>query len=353
MSKTLESFFLGDLIKDIEEKNNNLKKKIPFENFKENFNKANLENSNSNNSNETLNTSIQMILTKEEIFFALSKQKTGIFLQKTIKEMNNIEISNIIQELKDSFSKLMKDKNGNYFCSDLFKLCSINQRLIIIKEIINDFINLSINQFGTHPIQILIELIESNEEIEIFSKVFNNLEQFLKLCFNSNGSYVIQKLITYIPENKRIFINNLFLNSIHILSCNMYGVVCLKKFVFFSKSDFVYNEIIINLISNFVKISEDQFGNYFVQYILDLWWERKEMMNIKNLIIFYFCRFSQNKFASHICEIYINHINLNEKQILLSYFINKGIYNILLKDNYGVFVINKLIKSCMLNYSLN
>ena len=71
MSKTLESFFLGDLIKDIEEKNNNLKKNIPFENFKENFNKANLENSNSNNSNETLNTSIQMILTKEEIFFAL------------------------------------------------------------------------------------------------------------------------------------------------------------------------------------------------------------------------------------------------------------------------------------------
>ena len=49
MSKTLESFFLGDLIKDIEEKNNNLKKNIPFENFKENFNKANLESSNSNN----------------------------------------------------------------------------------------------------------------------------------------------------------------------------------------------------------------------------------------------------------------------------------------------------------------
>lgn len=30
--------------------------------------------------------------------------------------------------------KLMKDKNGNYFWSDLIKSCTPNQRIAIIKE---------------------------------------------------------------------------------------------------------------------------------------------------------------------------------------------------------------------------
>ena len=29
----------------------------------------------------------------------------------------------------------MKDKNGNYFCSDLFEVCDQSQRIKILKEI--------------------------------------------------------------------------------------------------------------------------------------------------------------------------------------------------------------------------
>ena len=351
--QSLENFFLGDLIKDIDSKNKAtdlLNENSSFKQFKENFDKANSESSNEN-LNDTSYTSSQNIISKEEIFSAISKQRTGILLQNSIKDMNSLEISNIIKELKGNFTKLMKDKNGNYFCSDLLKLCTSKQRLIILKEIIPEFISLSINQYSNHPIQILIELIELDEEIEYINYIFNSLEQFLNVCLNSNGSYVIQRIISNIPENKRNCINKLFLNCIHILSCDMYGVVALKKFVYYSNNEFIYKCIISNLIHHFIKISENTYGNYFVQYILEIWWNNKEMKNIKNLILFNFFRLSKNKFGSHICEMYIKLINLNEKQILLCNLMKNGIYFLLLKDIYGVFVMNKLINDCIINNS--
>ena len=352
--KTLENFFLEDLIKDIDFKNKSseFKNENLFEHFKENFNRTNSESSIENINNTSYMLS-QNIITKEKIFSALSKQKTGILLQNIIKEMNNLEIENILKELKGNFSKLMKDKNGNYFCSDLIKLCSSKQRLIILKEIIPDFFFLSINQFANHSIQILIELIDSNEEIECFNLVYKNSEKLLNLSLSSNGSYVVQKIISNISEEKRLYLNELFLNNILILSCNMYGVVTLKKFIYYSKSILIYNSILFQIFQNFLKISEDPYGNYLIQYILDIWWERKEIVNIKNLIIYNFFRFSQNKFASHICEKYINKININEKNFLLYHLLKNGIFFLLLKDNYGVFVINKLVNDCLTNISLN
>ena len=351
--QSLENFFLGDLIKDIDSKNKAtdlLNENSSFKQFKENFDKANSESSNEN-LNDTSYTSSQNIISKEEIFSAISKQRTGILLQNSIKDFNSLEISNLIKVLKGNFTKLMKDKNGNYFCSDLLKLCTSKQRLIILKEIIPEFISLSINQYSNHPMQILIELMELDEEIEYLNYVFNSLEQFLNVCLNSNGSYVIQRIISNIPENKRNCINKLFLNCIHILSCDMYGVVTLKKFVYYSKNEFMCECIISNLIHHFIKISENPYGNYFVQFILEIWWNNKEIKHIKNLIISNFFRLSKNKFASHICEMYIKLINLNEKQILLCNLMKNGIYFLLLKDIYGVFVMNKLINDCIINNS--
>ena len=79
--------------------------------------------------------------------------------------MNSIEIANFIKEIKGSFSQIMKDKNGNYLCSDLFKSCTTSQRIEILQEIYSKFDELSIHEYATHPIQTLIELAHTEEEI--------------------------------------------------------------------------------------------------------------------------------------------------------------------------------------------
>ena len=47
------------------------------------------------------------------------------------KEIINI----IVKELRGIYRDIIKDKNGNYFCSNLFKICEQSQRIIILTEL--------------------------------------------------------------------------------------------------------------------------------------------------------------------------------------------------------------------------
>ena len=348
-NQSLEKFFLGSLIKEInEESKNSEETRITISNV--NFNK-NLEKNSGNNLNKSSNDISSLnYITKEEIFNYLSKQKTGILLQNKIKEVNNEEIAFILNELKGFFSKIMKDKNGNYFTKDLFKLCNFQQRLIILKEISKDFISLSIHHFSTHPIQTLIELCKNDEEYKIINSVFFDNNNFLLLCLNSNGSFVIQKIISIIPKNKREIINDLLIKNFKILVCDMYGVCILKKFIIFSKN--IFQKVIFCFFQDFEKICEDKYGNYFIQFILELYWDKKEIIWIKNSIIRNFLNFAINQYASHVCEAYINLCTLQEKKLLLKYLVENGIYYILLNNVYGLFVIGKL-NCCKNNQNLS
>ena len=68
-------------------------------------------------------------------------------------EANKYLLNNIINEMSGTYNVIIKNKNGNFFCSDLFKVCGKNQIIIIVKEIHITFSEDSIDEYGTHPIQ--------------------------------------------------------------------------------------------------------------------------------------------------------------------------------------------------------
>ena len=79
----------------------------------------------------------ELALKKANILSAFSNQRNTILLQKYLLETNKDLLHNIINEMNGTYSEIIKNKNGNYFCSDLFKVCDKNQRIIILKEIYN------------------------------------------------------------------------------------------------------------------------------------------------------------------------------------------------------------------------
>ena len=103
------------------------------------------------------NQEINPIFNINMIISAFNSQKTTIILQKSLNEMSKENLDLIIKEMKGYFSAIIKNKNGNYFCSDLFKVCSQEQRIEILKEIGNNLIDDCTDEYGTHPIQTLIE----------------------------------------------------------------------------------------------------------------------------------------------------------------------------------------------------
>jgi len=277
-----------------------------------------------------------IIFNKSTILSAFNNQRNTIILQKSLMEASKETIDNIIKEMTGIYSKIIKNKNGNYFCSDLFKVCDKNQRIIILKEICNSISDDCVDEYGTHPIQTLVELSECEEEYNLILSSFNENNKILDASLNPNGSFVIQKIIVHIPERYRMEFNLKFIKYLCILSMDMYGVCTVKKFIGYTKNELLIKQILNIILNNFVNISENQYGNYLIQFILEDWWNKNEGIFLKKLCISKFHILASNHFSSYICDLFIKLSNYEEKKILMSS---------LIKDKSGNIIINKLMNS--------
>ena len=59
-------------------------------------------------------------------------QQATIYLQTILKGANDKTIEFIVNELRGTYSEIIKDKNGNYFISDLISKCEQKDRIVLI-----------------------------------------------------------------------------------------------------------------------------------------------------------------------------------------------------------------------------
>ena len=147
---------------------------------------------------------------------------------------------------------------------------------------------------------------------------------------NQNGSFVIQKLIVHIPEQIRADFNSIFVKLICILSRDMYGVCTVKKFIGYTKNELIVKQILNTILTNFVNIASNQYGNYLMQYILEKWWKTPEGVFLKKLIISKFQILCSNHYSCYLCDLFLKLCTNEEKMILLSSYNN---YKTVIKNN--------------------
>ena len=370
MTTSPERYCLGGLMKDIDKEINPLD--LDFESKDDTAYKTSSEHKLSSDSKYSFasNSSIfsqilddtkfslqckrsELSLKKSDILSVFSNQRSTILLQKCLLETNKDLLNNIINEISGTYSEIIKNKNGNYFCSDLFKVCDKNQRIIILKEIYNTLSEDCVDEYGTHPIQTLIELSECEEEYKLILSSFNDYNKILKASLNPNGSYVIQKIIVHIPERHRMEFNLLFLKFLNVLSMDMFGVCTVKKFIAYTKNELLVKQVLNIILNNFVNISENQYGNYLIQYILEHWWNTKEGLFLKQICISKFHILAGNHFSSYICDLFIKLSNHKEKKLLMNSLIKDNTIVFLANNNNGNIIMNKLMNSLRMEKGSN
>ena len=252
-------------------------------------------------------------LTKKAILTLLKNQKTTIILQKIIMEAKNDEIESIVNELKGEYRKIINDKNGNYFCTDLFKICEQRQRIRILQELYLTLSDDSINNFASHPIQTLIEFSSCEEEYKLILYSFNDYNKLLLASSDPNGAYVIQKIIIRIPERFRQEFNFIFASFIGFVSTQKFGIVAVKKFISCTKNEQITAQMLNMIRNNFMNLARDKYGNYLIQFLLEKWGHYPEGKEIKELIALHFKILSQIKYSSFICEFFVKLMSDDEK----------------------------------------
>ena len=269
---------------------------------------------------------IYTLFSKENILSSFKSQKMTKHLQKSLLEIPKQAISIIIKEIQGLFEVVIKNKNGNYFFSDLLKLCNKEQRIKILLELSDKLSEICTDEFGSHPIQHLIEASTSEEEYKLILASFIDSNKILIACLNKNGSFVIQKLIVHIPEKYRNDFNLLFVQLLCMLSRDMYGVCTVKKFIAHTNNVSVIKSIKKAISNNFVNIASNLYGNYLIQYLLEKWWNTDEGVFLKNIIFSKFQILANNHYSSYICFLYLKLSNSEEK---------KNLETSLIKNQFG------------------
>ena len=284
--------------------------------------------------------------------FNLEEKYIKNLLNKTQLTVSQIE--ELIPKLKGRFFNLMNGKNSNYIMSELIQNASKKQKLIILSEIYNQIDILAINEYGSHPLQALIEKASSKDEIIMIINAVSSKNKLIKIAKNSNGTYVVQKIISYFNENYRNKINKIIIKHFTELCYNMYGVCVIKKFINTCENEQILLSLLSLFMKNIINISENQFGNYAIQIFIEKISKKEKLFSLfEQYIIFNFIRLSINRFGSRVIECFIEKLNRRKKIQLFNCLLETGYLNQIIINKYGKYVIYKLFNEYEDLYDIN
>ena len=139
--------------------------------------------------------------------------------------------------------------------------------------------------------------------------------------------------------------NLIFVKFVCILSMDMYGVCTVIKFINYTKNEIIEKQLLNLILTNFVNISENQYGNYLVQNIMEQWWKTSKGLYLKKICIDKFHLLAGNHYSSYVCDIFLKLSSIEDKKLLMSSLINCKTINLFNCSNSGKIIMNKLMSA--------
>lgn len=234
------------------------------------------------------------------------------------KNISSEQIANIILYYLNSFSSLFVGKTTNYQISELIKKASKQQKIEIFNEIGSDIENIAMNEYGSHPLQVLIEKASSKEEVRLIINYLTKCKDFVALCKSQQGSFVIQKIISYFHEKYRNQLNRLILENILILSTDMNGVLIVNKYINSCENKETLSFLTSLFCKNIIFLSVNKYSNYAIQTLM------KKVRSFGNLLSSFYQSIDKNfmpiygdQYGIHVINTF-SYISLDFKRKHLS-----------------------------------
>ncbi|KAK5108886.1 hypothetical protein LTR62_007688 [Meristemomyces frigidus] len=200
--------------------------------------------------------------------YGLCKDQHGCrFLQRKLDERADNAVQIIFEEIKDHIIELMTDPFGNYLCQKLLECTNDTQRTVLIRNAAPAMTSIALNQHGTRALQKMIEYITTPEQTEIIIQALRF--DVVQLIQDLNGNHVIQKCLNHLsPENAQFIFDAVGAHCV-IVGTHRHGCCVLQRCIDHA-SGLQKGALVDHVINNAFNLVQDPFGNYVVQYILDL-----------------------------------------------------------------------------------
>ncbi|OAD75540.1 hypothetical protein PHYBLDRAFT_98829, partial [Phycomyces blakesleeanus NRRL 1555(-)] len=272
--------------------------------------------------------------------YEICKDQNGCrFLQKKLEEPNGQNLEMIFDEIHSHFVELMTDPFGNYLCQKLLERCSNTQRGIIVTIIAPELLSISLNMHGTRAVQKLIEFLVTPEQIQaVTAALAPNVVALIK---DLNGNHVIQKCLHRLSAENNQFIYDAVSASCIKVATHRHGCCVLQRCIDHAAP--YQKEQLVSVITFLaLPLVQDPFGNYVVQYVLDLG-DVQFSDGLVRRFLDHVCDLSVQKFSSNVIEKCIRVSEPETRRLLIAELAIKTNMDQLLRDSFG----NYVIQTCL------
>ncbi|KAH8820489.1 armadillo-type protein [Xylogone sp. PMI_703] len=268
--------------------------------------------------------------------YALCKDQHGCrFLQKKLEERNPEQVHMIWLETNQHVIELMTDPFGNYLCQKLLEFCNDEERTVLIENAAPDLVRIALNQHGTRALQKMIEFISTPGQIQTVIRALSH--RVVELIQDLNGNHVIQKCLNKLsPTDAQFIFDNVGQHCIEV-GTHRHGCCVLQRCI-----DHASGEqkawLIRQISNNAFTLVQDPFGNYVVQYILDL----NEPVFTEPLVAMFqgrICQLSKQKFSSNVIEKCLRCAQDPSKDMIVEEMLQPRELDSLLRDSFANYVI--------------
>ncbi|PHH66643.1 hypothetical protein CDD81_6480 [Ophiocordyceps australis] len=273
--------------------------------------------------------------------YDLCKDQYGCrYLQRKLEERNPEQINFIWLETNQHVIELMMDPFGNYLCQKLLEFCSDDERTVLIQNASQDMVRIALNQHGTRALQKMIEFVTTGQQVRLIIEALRF--RVVELIQDLNGNHVIQKCLNKLTSNDAQFIFDAVGNHCVDVGTHRHGCCVLQRCIDHA-SGHQKSWLVDRITAHARVLVQDPFGNYVVQYIVDL---NEPSFTDPVVQSFKGCigSLSRHKFSSNVVEKCLRCAGPESKDMIVDELLAPQEMERHLRDSFGNYVVQTALE---------
>ncbi|KAJ5493392.1 hypothetical protein N7539_002138 [Penicillium diatomitis] len=268
--------------------------------------------------------------------YNLCKDQHGCrYLQRKLEERNPEHVQLIFNETYMHVTELMTDPFGNYLCQKLLEYSNDDQRTALINNAAPQLVRIALNQHGTRALQKMIEFISTPQQTQTVIAALK--DHVVDLVKDLNGNHVIQKCLNRLNAEEAEFIYEAVGTHCVVVGTHRHGCCVLQRCIDHASGE-QKARLIAQVTAHSFTLVQDPFGNYVVQYILDLAEPcfttplcRVFANNIPEL--------SKQKFSSNVIEKCLRTADSDTRRAMIEEILSGNELEAMLRDSFANYVV--------------
>ncbi|KAK4047891.1 hypothetical protein OIO90_006052 [Microbotryomycetes sp. JL221] len=266
----------------------------------------------------------------------LCKDQFGCrYLQKKLEDGNPEHRDMIFNEVFPHFAELMTDPFANYLAQRLLEYATDEQRDALIESISGELVSISLNMHGTRAVQKMIDYLSTQRQVQSLILALNL--NVITLIKDLNGNHVIQKCLNHLPPEDNQFVYNAVATHCIEVATHRHGCCVLQRCIDHA-SESQRIQLVTEITYNSLTLVQDAFGNYVVQYVLDLN-DNRFIEAIVRQFLGNVAALSAQKFSSNVVEKCIRVADATGRRAIIDELLNKQRLERLLRDSFANYVV--------------